>query len=308
MKASTTRRIGIIGGGPAALFMVKRLLETSRNDFDISIFEKGNMLGAGMPYSEQGANAEHIANVSGNEIPELLQSIQGWLNEAPAELLEQYRITSQNFNAYKVVPRLLLGAYLNAQFAKLIEQAGDAGIPVTVHFDTLVTDAVKAKQQREIKLITQQDESFPFDQVIICTGHCWPKKYEGKVPGWFDSPYPPAKLCVAANFPVAIKGASLTAIDAMRTLARRNGWFAEGKDGMLQYTLHEDAPNFRLVLHSIDGLLPAIRFHLEDSHLSKHAVLSEAEVKEGFRHGFGLFVSLLLRRIAWLQKKQVLHL
>ena len=43
----------------------------------------------------------------------------------------------------------------------------------------------------------------------------------------------------------------------------------------------------RQVLHSLEGLLPAIRFHLEDSHLSKDSVLSEEEVQQTMQENEG---------------------
>lgn len=287
MSDTTLRNFGIIGGGPAALFMVKRLLEANEFNIHISIFEKNDSLGAGMPYSEVGANPEHITNVSDNEIPPLQETMKEWLEHAPSPLLQQYHITPQSFNEYKVVPRLLFGAYLTAQFDALLQQAKRMGIEVEVHYQTLVTDVVAENSGRGYRIITADEGVYHADTVIICTGHQWPKKYEDKVPGWFDSPYPPAKLSVEADHPVAIRGASLTAIDAVRTLARRNGIFTENEDGILSYVRNHNAPGFRMVLHSLEGLLPAIRFHLEDSHLSKDSVLSEEEVQQTMQENEG---------------------
>ncbi|RYG18717.1 MAG: hypothetical protein EOO07_08330 [Chitinophagaceae bacterium] len=134
----------------------------------------------------------------------------------------------------------------------------------------------KKKELVELKLAS--GERLQYHRAIICTGHHWPKTYEGDVPQYFDSPYPPAKLKKVANYPVAIRGASLTAIDAIRTLARVNGSYSKDKDGMLNYKVNEENPEFRLVLHSLSGLLPAIRFHLEDSMLGKDTLYSPEEV------------------------------
>lgn len=73
-KARKLKRIAIIGGGPSGLFMYKRLIE-SNQEFEITIFEKKQKLGIGMPYGDKGANLEHITNVSENEIPILVTSI-----------------------------------------------------------------------------------------------------------------------------------------------------------------------------------------------------------------------------------------
>jgi len=72
--------VALIGGGPSALFMCKRLIEQKAN-IKITIFEKSDRLGAGMPYSKYGTAEEHVTNVSSNEIPELSVSPLQWLEE-----------------------------------------------------------------------------------------------------------------------------------------------------------------------------------------------------------------------------------
>lgn len=265
--------IGILGGGPAGLFMFKKLLELGANELTITIFEKGDKLGVGMPYGIKGANREHVTNVSGNEIPDLVTPVAEWISTAPAELLRQFDMVPEKFNDYKVIPRLLFGEYLCDQFKMLLQKAKKAGIETKVLLNTEVTDVINGKP---VKVVTDGGD-YEFDTVIITTGHNWPKKHEGKVPCYFDSPYPPSKLESGTNFPVAIRGASLTAIDAIRTLSRNNGQYSHAEDGSISYALSEESPEFKLVLHSIHGLLPGIRFHLEDSHLSAD-VISEEEL------------------------------
>ncbi len=278
MARNDSTSIGILGGGPAGLFMYKRLVDSRRTDISITIFERKNHLGWGMPYGPEGASEEHITNVSDNEIPELMTSMSEWVETARPELLQRFNITSKSFNEYKVVHRLLFGEYLAAQFEILLQQAKKKGIETNVFLNTTVTDVVDEPGPKRTKVVTAENGYHRFDAVIICTGHNWPKKHEGTVPSYFDSPYPPSKLALKVNHPVAIRGASLTAIDGVRTLARANGRFVK-EDGGLHYEVAEDSADFRLVMHSINGLLPAIRFHLEDSQLSKDAVLSENDVQ-----------------------------
>ena len=277
MKVQRKKHIAILGGGPAGLFMFKRLVESGRTDLSINIFERKKQLGAGMPYSKEGANPEHITNVSGNEIPSLVKPIAEWIQGVPKETLLQYNIDPKNFNNYKVLPRLLFGNYLSAQFEMLIKQAERAGINVQVFRGVEATDIIDLPQEEKIIVKTDKNEKLEYDYVIICTGHNWPLKQEGTIPGYFDSPYPPAKLKVRLNHPVAIRGSSLTAIDAIRTMSRVNGTFTR-EDGKLTYRISDDSPNFKLIMFSTTGMLPAIRFHLEDSHLQKDAVLSKEKV------------------------------
>lgn len=93
--------------------MLKNLLESGIVTIDITIFEKGNRLGAGMPYSADGANREHITNVSANEIPDIVVPISTWLKSIPQEELLKYGIQHAHFNEYQVLPRLLFGTILN---------------------------------------------------------------------------------------------------------------------------------------------------------------------------------------------------
>lgn len=286
------RRIAILGGGPSGLFMFKRLVDTNRTDTTIDIFEKKHQLGVGFPYSKEGANDEHITNVSGNEIPALVTSVADWIAAAPKALLDHFNITLEKYNDYKVLPRLLFGQYLSAQFELLKQKAGELGIPYKIHFESTVTDIIDYPEQNITRVAIANGDQFEYDQVVVCTGHRWPLKHEGKVPGYFDSPYPPTKLALKLDHPVAVKGASLTGIDAVRTLARANGTFTVAEDGHHRsYQLADDSKGFKIIMHSRNGLLPAVRFHLEDPHLSKDATLSIEEMQRYRREHDG-FLSL----------------
>lgn len=275
----TKKRFAILGGGPSALFTYKRLVEAGDKNIEIEIFERKAQLGAGMPYSTEGANEEHITNVSDNEIPTIVNSIEDWVSSAPSDTLKQYNITEENFNEYKVLPRLFFGQYLTAQFDLLQKKAKEAGIETTVHLNCTVMDIIDDASKEKVSVVTD-GATKSFDTVIICTGHNWPQRHEGKIPGYFDSPYPPSKLALKANYPVAIRGSSLTAIDAIRTLARHNGSFQKNEDGILSFQHAAGSEEFKMVMHSRNGFLPAVRFHLEDSHLSKDSVLPVEEVHQ----------------------------
>lgn len=289
MDSSYKKSIAIIGGGPAALFLYKHLTEKLSANFSVDIFESEEALGAGMPYSKQGANKEHIANVSANEIPQLPIDALQWISVQPQELLDKFNIDRDNFHEYKVFPRLLLGKYLADQFHLLIDKARKKNIPTCVHLKSKVTDVSMRNKQVAVEINTKAFRLF--DVAIICTGHSWPVKNETKYRGYFDSPYPPAKLQFQVTFPVAIRGSSLTAIDAVRTLARQHGEFITDSNHHLTYQCHETNPQFKIVMHSINGLLPAVRFHLDDPQLTEKGLLTESQIQD-HRKKNGGFVSL----------------
>lgn len=289
-KARKLKRIAIIGGGPSGLFMYKRLIE-SNQEFEITIFEKKQKLGIGMPYGDKGANLEHITNVSENEIPTLVTSIEEWSKTLTPEYLNKFNIDPNHFNEYKVLPRLFFGEYLAAQFQLLIENAEDTDQTTKLYLKTEIIDVLDQPKLKETWIELADHTILKFDYIIICTGHNWPKTFEGTVKGYYDSPYPPSKLKLKLNHSVAIKGSSLTAIDAIRTLARNNGKFSRDSHGYLVYELDPELQNFKIIMHSRSGLLPAVRFHLEDSHLKNENLLTEEEIKNHRSQNDG-FVSL----------------
>lgn len=279
-------RIALLGGGPSSLFMLKRLVNSGLKA-EVTIFEKRKQLGAGLPYSTAGAGDEHITNVSGNEIPLIVTPIAEWIRTVPAETLAHFHI-NEKFNDYKVLPRLLFGQYLSDQFNLLLDKAKEAGMMVNVRFESTVTDVVDAGN--EIVVEINHLEKSNHDIAVMCTGHYWPRRHEGKVPGFFDSPYPPAKLALKLNHPVAIKGSSLTAVDAVRTLARHHGTF-HCDDEQTTYQLKPEFPDFKMVLHTRNGMLPALRFHLDNSHLENKNLLEPEAIAEHIA-GNGGFLSL----------------
>lgn len=276
-NADTKQHIAILGGGPAGLFVMKQLVRSGRKDLHITIFESRERLGAGMPYSSVGANPEHVTNISENEVPELHSNVSAWLEKLPAATLEAFDIDLPRFHAFKVLPRLLFGAYLTDQFELLVQQAADAGIETEILLQTTVEDIANLPDSKQVAVTSKAGTTRYFDYIVIATGHHWPRRNEGRIPGWFDAPYPPAKLEFTANHAVCIKGASLTAIDALKTLARSNGNFIY-KNDKLVFELSEHCPDFRLVLHSRSGLLPAVRFHLDEPGTSPDTLVSQEEI------------------------------
>lgn len=273
------KQIAIIGGGPSGLFMLKKLIDADLQGISVRIFEKGNQLGAGMPYSSSGANDEHVTNVSANEIPELEQSIGEWIKQVHPHTLARFKIDLSHFHDYKVLPRLLFGEYLADQFALLAKKAANIGIDLQIFYNSQVVDILDQPANKSVTVVLADNSSCAFDHLVLCSGHLWPKRHEDKIKGYYDSPYPPAKLKQILNHPVAIRGASLTAIDAMRTLARQHGSYLISDMGRLYYQLNDPKSDFKIVLHSREGLLPGVRFHLEDSILGKDSIFTPDEIK-----------------------------
>lgn len=270
--------VAIIGGGPSGLFMYKRLVEKNIAGLKVSIFESRKQLGAGMPYSYEGATPEHLTNVSDHEIPALVSTIEDYVQSLSETTLRSYGIDVDDFNRYKVVPRLLLGRYLSEQFMLLKRMADEKGIETQIHLGSQVSDIIDLESQTQVKIMVGSTDTYIVDKVIICTGHKWPTRYEGNVEHYFESPYPPSKLALKTDHAVGLRGASLTAIDVIRTLARHNGSFEALETGELRYQIDPGSENFKLLMHTRSGLLPAIRFHQEEPFLANKLLISEEEL------------------------------
>ncbi len=160
--------------------MFKQFVDAKHNHFTITIFEKSNLLGAGMPYSAIGANDEHVTNVSGNEIPEMVTSINDWIKTVSKDTLDKFHIDPKKFNEYKVLPRLLFGQYLTAQFKLLQKQAKEQGLEFEVYYDSEVTNVTDNPDKQNVIVEINNETKHDFDQVIICTGHNWPKRTRAK--------------------------------------------------------------------------------------------------------------------------------
>lgn len=282
--------ISLIGGGPAALLMLKHIVDMDLRPDIINIFEKNDRLGVGMPYGKIGSLKEHIANVSANELPKFLISFEEYLVQNPTQEFPEFSVNGR-CNSYQVIPRLLLGNYLEFIFKLYIKTAKSKGIKIFTYINTLILDILNESDGKKYRLIDSRNNVHLTNKVILCTGHHWPKQFEEKITGWYDSPYPPSKFETQSDYPIAIRGTSLTAIDAVKTHARLNGTYEIMSDGTLRYKLHPGSENFRIHLFSTGGYLPSLRFHSEDEPYSDDWTMTLDDIYEYKKRNNG-FVDL----------------
>lgn len=274
-KIRSKCRLAIIGGGPSALMLLQKLVSEGEKHFDIEIFEASDAAGRGMPYSAKGADQRLLTNVSADELPHLSVPLDKWVKALPKKTLNEFGIERKSFNRKKPIPRLLFGQYLQEQFEELLRQAHEIGVKTKLHLKTHVADIKNEKNK--VIVVTSDRKKRIFDYAIIGVGHHWPLKQEGKIPNYFDSPYPPAKLAKRIDGAIAIRGSSLTAIDAISTLARSNGEFVK-HGSVLKYRVNKKSSNFRIVMYSKDGLLPCVRVHMEEPHTAEKTVIAQSAI------------------------------
>ncbi|WP_439479315.1 FAD/NAD(P)-binding protein [Chryseobacterium aquaticum] len=284
MNKNNIGSLAIIGGGPAALLLLKNIIDQKLPLKKIHIFEKNNRLGCGMPYGSEGSCKEHIANVSSNELPEFDISFEEYTKKHPLQDFPDF-YKDGSFNTFQVLPRLVLGNYLEFSFKYYIKKAKELGIDIFYKLNCPVED-IKVDDAKKYNIITANEKTIT-DMIVLCTGHHWSKSFEDTLEGWYDSPYPPSKFSHATNFKVAIRGTSLTAVDAVKTLARVNGKFITNDKGNLTYKLNENSKNFAIDMFSTGGFLPALRFHSEDDAYSSNWSMSLDEIYEYKKNNSG---------------------
>ena len=261
---SDLSNLAIIGSGPTALYFLKYISDNLdifvHEIAQITIFEKQEVLGMGMPYHPKTTDIYNLANISSEEIPMLEESFADWLRAQPIEELKKFNIYDLPIDDSEVYSRVALGHYFEEQFIKLISYFEAAGI--VVH-QRVTCEVLDIKEQDNRLIITDCNHSqSTFSTVIIANGHEWKGK-DNVDAGFYSSPWPihkliPEKDC-EYNFPVGTLGASLSAFDVVTSLTHRHGVFARaGKT--LTYIKKESNPNFKIVLHSSEGWLPHLQY------------------------------------------------
>lgn len=261
-------RLGIIGSGPSAIYLLKHLLDQAdvlkEHLREISIFEKSQLVGIGMPYSPLTTDRHNLANIASEELPELPESLVGWLRTLDSTDLQALGLDGEEISAGKIYPRLVLGQYLHAQYQRIAGRIRELGIPLREFPGCEIRDVSDDPAAGEVTVVTARQESHRFHKVIIATGHQWAGE-DRPESGYHASPWPIMKLLPAEgelhDFPVGTLGASLSAFDVINSLAHRHGRFTR-QDGKLAYHAFPGTGNFKMVMHAMHGWLPHLQFAL----------------------------------------------
>ncbi|WAC18762.1 FAD/NAD(P)-binding protein [Luteolibacter sp. SL250] len=279
---SGTSSTGVIGSGPSALYFLKNLLDRLHQMESpprrISIFEKSHIMGTGMPYSPETTNIHSRSNISSEELPRLPQSFADWLRDQPAATLEELGVEPP-VDEEAVYPRLALGRYFQAQHRVLVDRLREAGVEVHEFPGCRISD-IRADAGGGVTLVTGEGAEHRLDRVVVATGHHWPNK-DKPAAGYYSSPWPIHKLVPekdgVLNFAIGTLGASLSAFDVVNTLAHLNGSFSRNDDGVLTYAAAPGTEDFRIVMHSAEGLLPHLQFAQEEPmrEIYRHVSLDE---------------------------------
>ncbi len=235
-------RIGIIGTGPTALYTLKALLESDR-PYDIHLYEAGETLGPGIPFSAETTPLSMLANIAGVELPPVCETLNAWAGRQNPVQLAGWGIAASARDERAFFPRVVLGAYFADQFDLLLAQHGTPH-QVNVHRCHRVTDVVTFPDHVRIDWQTRSGPGTDrVDRLVIATGY---------------RPHGPAR---AVSLPdpashIGILGSSLSAIDAVVNLALQHGAFIETAEGLA----YQGDTAWQATMLSRNGLLPEADF------------------------------------------------
>ncbi|QDA35953.1 FAD-NAD(P)-binding protein (plasmid) [Paracoccus liaowanqingii] len=248
------KHIAIIGTGPTGIYTLQHLTGQSQH-LAITLFERSDKAGIGMPYSPETANHWMLANIASIEIPPVVTPYLDWLEAQPDDRLAFYGLEADNLDDRLFTPRLLLGEYFRDQLLSLVDSAQGAGHRIEIRESTEVLDVVP--QGDGMLLMTSGGAAGPFDRVILATGHEFPDD-DAASRSYFPSPWSGLIEAKVPAVAVGIMGTSLSSIDAVMAVANQHGRFRRS-DGLLRFESH--ASGLQITLMSRSGILPEADFY-----------------------------------------------
>ncbi|MFE7798119.1 FAD/NAD(P)-binding protein [Nocardia sp. NPDC057440] len=207
-------RIGIVGGGAAAVGLLDTLAGTDSARGRITVFDGSSAVWRGRPYQSD------LEAVRVNAPPALMSVRVGdqahyarWLqarNDAASYLDEGL--------GQPLVPRGVYGEYLEQSALAAIRRLRRAGWQVSV-VNARVTGFA---DDGGTVLHTEDRGAHPLDRVVLCVGSGRPRDHYGLTDalGYVDEPYPleHTLATVRADAHVAVIGSGLTAVDIAAAL------------------------------------------------------------------------------------------
>lgn len=296
------KKIAIIGSGPTGIYTFYSLLK-NRTPLAVSVFEKAEDAGVGMPYSDDDNSRLMLANIASIEIPPLFMTYLDWLKGRSDAHLARFKVDKASLHDRQFLPRILLGEYFRDSFLTVVKEAKKRGFQVTTHESAEVTD-IDAAENGVTLSVNGAPHPERFDLAIVATGHVWPDEEEA-TRTFFPSPW---SGLMSARIPacrVGIMGTSLSGLDAAMAVVMQHGDFTDGK-----FILDKGSEGLSIVLMSRTGILPEADFYCPIPY-EPLSVLTETVVENEIAKGadglldriFALIVKELeLSDTAWCKK------
>ncbi|MBF9034299.1 FAD-NAD(P)-binding protein [Rhodobacterales bacterium HKCCE2091] len=254
-RAAAVAHIAIIGSGPTGIYTAAALLDGGA-PVEITMFERSDTAGVGLPYSPEVSSPSMLANIASIEIPPLSRTYLDWLRDRDDIDLAYHGLDRARLDDRTFTPRLLLGAYFRDMLLALRDRAGAAAQSLDIREGCEIVDVIPRDHGAE--LVTASGP-WPtrFDRVVIATGHDFPEEDPRR--GYFPSPWSGLIRTGIPATDIGILGTSLSGIDAALAVAMQHGRFARcDRDGLRYDTSERD---LRITMMSRNGLLPEADFY-----------------------------------------------
>ena len=252
--------ITIIGGGACGISLFIELflqlrIANSHKKVSITIIEENEEVGKGLAFGtkQPGHILNTQADLMGIHFAEPAHFSE-WLKKHDSRVGKE--IVDNQGEDQAFTTRRLYGDYLKEQFDLYFELAEKEGMSVDL-IKASATDIEKQKNGYSIQLSSGQRKLCDF--AVLATGTPVANMYEelSDKKNYFDSPWPSSKILdrVPRNENVGILGSSLSAIDALMTLADNDH---QGK----------------ITFYSLDGLMPRVQVEKPESYNCQHLTVS----------------------------------
>jgi len=251
------KRVAIVGSGPTALYTLQDLVK-SKPPLAIVSLEASGVAGKGTPYQRGINDPAMLSNIPGIEIPDLPDTLVAWLAAQSEEYLSEFEIERIDISDRAFYPRVVIGDYFRAQFETIVAKGQQANHKICVREGCQVVDIAPSGNHFAVRY--ENDSSLELvDYVIVATGHRFPSAPETS-PGYFAAPWPATALQSIPSGKIGVLGTSLSAIDAVMTVATSFGHFNRNAEGCLDYQIKDGHDGFEVSMMSRKGLLPEADF------------------------------------------------
>jgi uncharacterized NAD(P)/FAD-binding protein YdhS len=282
-----TTKVAIIGSGPTGIYTLAGLIGQGPS-LSITVFEAEADAGKGTPYHPDANDQVMLANIASVELPPIRETLVAWLRRQTDEELARLNVARQNIKEREFYPRVVIGEYLQSQFLRLVEEGSANGHAILIRPNHRIVDIRLRPDDIQVSAALPNGDlkEYAYDHVVMATGHNWPETTEVK-PGYFISPWPAPALKTIKPCSIGILGTSLSAIDALMTVATAHGAFYLDPAGQLQYRAAAQSEAFSASLMSRKGVLPEADFYCEYPYRPLQVCTTEAidaEIEIGSRN------------------------
>lgn len=194
------KNIAIVGAGPTGIYTFLSLLRADV-PMTISIYEKAEEAGVGMPYNDDENSRMMLANIASIEIPPIASTYLDWLRRQDGKRLARYGVDKSGLHDRQFLPRILLGEHFRDQFLALVQTARNKGFQINVHEFCEVTD-IEATPDGVLLRTEGDSTSKLFDLAVIATGHVWPASIRRDTRHNSAGRHKPANLTLSIRKPI----------------------------------------------------------------------------------------------------------